>query len=105
MSSEEQVFIQVKALKKYFRIQPRIFLRPVGNLKVVENVTYDFLKGETLGLVCKSGCGKTIVGEVALQVLRVTTGRVQLDDIELIQFEPTSLHPLRRRMQMIFQDP
>ena len=77
MSCDEQVLIQVKALKKYFPIQPGIFQRHVGNVKVVDDVTYDILKGETLGLVCKSGCGKTIVGGTALQVYRVTTGRVQ----------------------------
>ena len=60
-----KVLIQVNALKKYFPIQPGIFQRHVGNVKVVNEVTYDILKGETLRLVCKSGCGKTIVGNTA----------------------------------------
>ena len=65
MSCDEQVLIQVKALKKYFPIRPGIFQRHDGIVKVVDDVTYDILKGETLGLVGKSGCGKTIVGGTA----------------------------------------
>jgi len=64
-------------------------------VKVVDDVTFDGFKGETLGLVGESGCGKTNVGGTALQVYRVTTGRVQLDGIGLTQFKPTTLHPLR----------
>ena len=98
MSYDERARIQIKALKKCFPIQPGIFQRHVGNVKVVDDFTYDILKGETLGLVCKSSCGKTIVGGTVLQVYRVAAGSGQLDGIGLTQFKPTTLHLLGRRM-------
>jgi oligopeptide transport system ATP-binding protein len=105
MNNEKQVLIRVQALKKYFPIHRGFFQRHVGDVKAVDNISFEVFKGETLGLVGESGCGKTTVGRTILQVYPPTAGSVQLDGIELSNLTPAQLRPLRRRMQMVFQDP
>lgn len=105
MSNEKQILIRVQALKKYFPIHAGLFQRRVGDIKAVDDISFEIFKGETLGLVGESGCGKTTVGRTILQVYPPTAGGVQLDEIELSTLTPAQLRPLRRRMQMIFQDP
>jgi peptide/nickel transport system ATP-binding protein len=79
--------------------------RTVGHVKAVDGVTLELARGRTLALVGESGCGKTTVGKAILQLIRPTRGRVQLDGRELTDLTRRELRPLRRRMQMIFQDP
>ncbi len=104
--NERQVLVQVKELKKYFPItQGILFQREVGAVKAVDGVTFDIYKGETLGLVGESGCGKTTTGRTILQLYTPTSGEIIFDDIDLVTAPSRELRILRKRMQMIFQDP
>ena len=99
--------LQVKNLKKYFPIRRGILQKQVGDVKAVDGVSFDVHRGETLGLVGESGCGKTTTGRCLMQLIEPTDGEVlfgeeQIDFCKLTQIE---LKPYRRRMQMIFQDP
>lgn len=98
--------IQVKCLKKYFPTTEGILLqRQTGAVKAVDDVTFDIQKGETLGLVGESGCGKTTAGRTIIQLYRPTSGEVIFDGINLGQIQRKDLRSLRKHMQMIFQDP
>jgi oligopeptide transport system ATP-binding protein len=106
MSTNGQALIRVENLKKYFPIYGGVvFSRQVGAVKAVDGVTFDIMKGETLGLVGESGCGKSTTGRAILQLQRPTAGRVFLEDVELTALSSEDLRPLRPKMQMIFQDP
>ena len=104
--NESQILVQVKALKKYFPItQGIIFQREIGTIKAVDDVSFEIKKGETLGLVGESGCGKTTTGRTLIQLYRPTAGEVFFDGINLAQTQGKELRALRKHMQMIFQDP
>jgi oligopeptide transport system ATP-binding protein len=104
--NESQILIQVKGLKKYFPIMQGIIIqREIGAVKAVDNVSFEIFKGETLGLVGESGCGKTTTGRTLIQLYRPTAGEVLYDGIDLAQTEGKELRALRRYLQMIFQDP
>jgi len=104
--SNDQVLVQVKSLIKHFPItQGVIFQRQVGAVRAVDGVTFDIYRGETLGLVGESGCGKTTAGRTILQLYRPTAGQVIFDGIDLTALKGESLRRMRQRMQMIFQDP
>jgi oligopeptide transport system ATP-binding protein len=104
--SGEEVLVKVRKLKKYFPItRGIIFQRQVGAVKAVDGVTFNIFKGETLGLVGESGCGKTTTGRTLLQLYRPTGGEVIFDGVDLTKEEGKSLRNMRQRMQMIFQDP
>ena len=102
----EEVLVRVEGLKKYFPIIRGIILkRQVGAVKAVDGVSFEVLKGETLGLVGESGCGKSTTGRTILQLYRPTAGDVYFGDVNLAELEGGQLNRMRRRMQMIFQDP
>jgi oligopeptide transport system ATP-binding protein len=104
--SNAQVLVQVKSLIKHFPItQGVIFQRQVSAVRAVDGVTFDIYRGETLGLVGESGCGKTTAGRTILQLYRPTAGQVVFDGIDLTALKGESLRRMRQRMQMIFQDP
>ena len=107
MSTENgsEALIEVKGLKKYFPITRGVFQRHVGDIKAVDDVTFDIYHGETLGLVGESGCGKSTTGRTILQLYRPTDGQIFLDGKNLAELKGSSLQQMRRRMQMIFQDP
>ncbi|MEZ4554861.1 MAG: dipeptide ABC transporter ATP-binding protein [Caldilineaceae bacterium] len=101
-----ELLLQVDGLKMHFPITKGIiFQREVGAIKAVDGVTFDLYKGETLGLVGESGCGKSTTGRAILQLYRPTDGHVVFEGKDLTQTKGEDLRKMRRRMQMIFQDP
>ena len=104
--SEKEVLIRVRGLKKYFPITRGILIqREVGAVKAVDDVTFDIYHGETLGLVGESGCGKTTTGRTMLQLYEPTAGEVYYNGVDLVKAKKEVLRGVRKKMQMIFQDP
>jgi oligopeptide transport system ATP-binding protein len=104
--SENNVLIRVENLVKYFPITRGIVIqRQVGAVKAVDDVSFDIRKGETLGLVGESGCGKSTTGRTIIQLYRATSGKVFYQDQELTNLKGEGLRQIRRNMQIIFQDP
>jgi oligopeptide transport system ATP-binding protein len=104
--TENGALVHVRDLKMHFPItQGIIFQRRVGAVKAVDGVSFDIIKGETLGLVGESGCGKSTTGRAILQLYRPTAGDVLFDGENLTELKGEQLRRMRRRMQMIFQDP
>ena len=101
----KQVLVKVEGLKKYFPITRGILQRHVGDIKAVDGISFDIYRGETLGLVGESGCGKSTTGRTILRLYQPTEGEVYLDGVDLGGLKGGELRQLRRRMQMIFQDP
>ena len=102
----KEVLVRVEALKKHFPISRGfIFKRRVGAVRAVDGVSFEVYRGETLGLVGESGCGKSTTGRTILQLYRPTAGDVYFEDVNLSTLEGRALNRMRRRMQMIFQDP
>jgi peptide/nickel transport system ATP-binding protein len=98
--------VELKDLKMYFPIKSGVFLdRHVGDIKAVDGVSLEIRRGETLGLVGESGCGKSTVGRAILRLYEPTEGTILFDGQDITRLDESDLRPLRRRMQMIFQDP
>jgi oligopeptide transport system ATP-binding protein len=103
--SEKQIFLQVEHLKKYYPIPKGLFQRRQEFVKAVDDISFEIYAGETLGLVGESGCGKTTTSRAILQLDPPTSGSVRLDGRELVNLPAMRLQPLRREMQIIFQNP
>jgi oligopeptide transport system ATP-binding protein len=101
----DTALLRVKNLKKYFPIRGGLFSREVARVHAVDDVTFDLMKGETLGLVGESGCGKSTTGRCILRLIEPTAGEVWFDDKNVTTLDKRSLRHLRRDMQIIFQDP
>ncbi len=105
-AQKKEVLVRVQGLKKYFPITSGIIIqRHVGDVMAVDDISFDVYKGETLGLVGESGCGKSTAGRTILQLYRPTAGTVEFEGVKLEQLKGEDLRRMRRRMQMIFQDP
>ncbi|HJS87993.1 MAG TPA: ABC transporter ATP-binding protein [Acetobacteraceae bacterium] len=97
--------LEVSDLKKHFPIHAGLLGRRAGTVHAVDGVSFHIARGETLSLVGESGCGKSTVGRTVLRLLAPTSGEVRLDGTRIDDLPPRRLRPLRRRMQVVFQDP
>ena len=104
--SRNDNLVELENLRVWFPIKSGIVLdRHVGDIKAVDDVSFEIKRGETLGLVGESGCGKSTVGRAILRLYEPTAGRIVFDGQDITHLNETGLRPLRRRMQMVFQDP
>ncbi len=97
--------IQVKNLKKYFPVRAGVMQRVVAQVQAVDDVSFSIKKGETLGMVGESGCGKTTVGRTMLRLVEPTEGSVVYDGKDVFKLKSNGLKSVRRDLQIIFQDP
>jgi len=98
--------VEIDDLRVWFRITSGVLLdRHVGDVKAVDGVSFHIERGETVGLVGESGCGKSTLGRAILRLYRPTGGRIVFDGNDITTASENELHPLRRQMQMVFQDP
>jgi oligopeptide transport system ATP-binding protein len=105
MSGMDDDHLVVENLKKYYALRAPIFSRAQSYVYAVDGVSFHVKRGETLALVGESGCGKTTVGLSILRLIEPTDGKVYLGGVNLLEMDPKEMRPLRRKMQIIFQDP
>lgn len=103
--SANGTLLKVEDLRKYFPIRKGFFSRVVGHVKAVDGVSFDVKRGEVLGLVGESGCGKTTLARTILRLIEPSAGRVLFDRVPVFSLNGKELRKLRKRMQIIFQDP
>ena len=103
--STPEVLLRVKNLKKYFPIHRGVFQRHVGDVKAVDGVSFEVYRGETLGVVGESGCGKTTMGRTIIRIYEPTEGQILFNGTDIATLKSREMRELRRSMQMIFQDP
>ena len=101
----EDALLEVRDLKKHFPVRRGVLGRTVGHVRAVDGVSLTVPRGRTLGLVGESGCGKTTAGRTILRLLEPTAGEILFDGLPVHSMPRSELRPLRRRMQIIFQDP
>ncbi|HEX2989590.1 MAG TPA: oligopeptide/dipeptide ABC transporter ATP-binding protein [Anaerolineales bacterium] len=103
--TNNNVLLHVDDLMMHFPIYRGVIQRQVGAVRAVDGVSFDIRRGETLGLVGESGCGKSTTGRTILQLYRPTAGAVTFEGVDLVHLKGEDLRKMRRKMQMIFQDP
>ncbi len=104
-ATASEPLVSVRALHKYFPVRSGVFSRVTAQVRAVDNLSFDIRRGETLGLVGESGCGKTTVGRTMLRLIEPTAGQVRILGRDVITTDRASLRDLRREMQIVFQDP
>src|SRR5256885_8881269 len=105
-AAQDGTLVELQNLRVWFPIKSGVLLdRHVGDIRAVDDVSLQIRRGETLGLVGESGCGKSTVGRTILRLYRPTSGRILFEGRDISRLGEGELRPLRRRMQMVFQDP
>ncbi|MFE2044279.1 ABC transporter ATP-binding protein [Streptomyces sp. NPDC059477] len=104
-SGGREVILRVEGLQKHFPIRKGLLRRQVGAVKAVDGLDFEVRRGETLGVVGESGCGKSTMGRVITRLQDPTGGRIEFEGTDITSLNPAGMRPLRRDIQMIFQDP
>ncbi|MGW5283739.1 ABC transporter ATP-binding protein [Streptomyces collinus] len=104
-SAEREVLLRVKGLTKHFPIKKGLLQRQVGAVKAVDGIDFEVRKGETLGVVGESGCGKSTMGRVITRLQDPTSGTIEFEGRDITRLSTGQMRPMRRDVQMIFQDP
>ena len=102
---KDDILLEVEDLRKYFPVRGGVFGRKVGEVKAVDGISFSIKKGETLGLVGESGSGKSTAGRSILRLIEPTSGQVRFNGQNVFELGKEELREMRRRMQIIFQDP
>lgn len=105
MAANTDNLVEVQNLKMYFPVLAGVTRKKVGDVKAIDGVTFYIKRGETLGLVGESGCGKTTTGRCILQLYKITEGQIDFDGNEISKMKGNNLRRIRKDMQLIFQDP
>ena len=105
MNAQNEALLKVENLKMHFPIYRGVFQRQVGAVHAVDGVSFEVMRGETLGLVGESGCGKSTTGRTVLQLYKPTAGEVHFEGVDLVSLKNEDMRKTRRKIQMIFQDP
>lgn len=100
-----KVLLKVDNLKKYFPIRHGMFSRHIGDVKAVDDVSFELFEGETLGIVGESGCGKSTTGRAIMRLHEPTSGSITFDGVDLTKLNTEQMRKARRDIQMVFQDP
>jgi len=103
--TDQDYILQAKNIKKYFPIKGGILKHTIGHVKAVDDVSLSVLRGETLGIVGESGSGKSTLGRVLLRLMDPTDGQIVFEDQDITKMKYRKLRPIRRDMQIVFQDP
>ncbi len=105
MATNTENLVEVENLYMYFPVLAGVMRRKVGDVKAIDGVSFQIRKGETLGLVGESGCGKTTTGRCILQLYKITDGRITFNGKDVTKMKGNTLRHVRKDMQLIFQDP
>src|ERR1700751_5557064 len=103
--SSDGALVELKHVKKYFPIRKGILQREVARVHAVDDVSFAVNEGETLGLVGESGCGKSTLGRTIVRLLEPSAGQILFQGRDISRLGSSALRPLRREMQIVFQDP
>lgn len=102
---DKKVLVEIKGLTKFFPVKKGLFIKSRSYVKAVDDISFTINKGETLGLVGESGCGKTTCGRTIIKLYEPTAGEIVYDGHDLSKLSPKQMLPYRKKIQMIFQDP